>query len=64
MAKLQASGETSLTFDARSSDEDAAGSRMAFGALQRGWTLGTYRTKQPAKAKPTVAGFSVIGCDD
>ena len=34
------------------------------GALQRGWTLGTYRTKQPAKAKPTVAGLSVIGGDD
>lgn len=64
MAKLQASGETSLTFDARTSDADTAGSRMAFGALQRSWTLGTYRTKQPAKAKPTVTGLSVIGGDE
>ncbi|QLC26777.1 leucyl aminopeptidase [Parasphingopyxis algicola] len=63
MAKLLTSGETALAFDARTSGEKDAGSRMAFGALQRSWRLDSYRTKAPAKTKPTVEEIAVVAND-
>lgn len=64
MAKLLTSGETALTFDARSHSADSAGSRMAFGALQRSWRLDSYRTKAPAKTKPSVKEVTVVAPED
>lgn len=64
MAKLLTSGETALTFDARSHSADSAGSRMAFGALQRSWRLDSYRTKAPAKTKPSVKEIAVVAPED
>lgn len=64
MAKLAASGETTLTFDARNCDETDAGSRMAYGALQRSWRLDSYRTKAPAKTKRSVNQITVVAQDD
>ena len=63
MAKLRASGETTLTFDARTHSDSQASSRMAFGALQRSWRLDNYRTKAPAKTKTSVTAITVIGND-
>ncbi|MGJ8537857.1 MAG: M17 family peptidase N-terminal domain-containing protein, partial [Parasphingopyxis sp.] len=64
MGKLLTSGETALTFDARSHSADSAGSRMAFGALQRSWRLDSYRTKAPAKTKPSVKEMTVVAPED
>jgi leucyl aminopeptidase len=64
MAKLLTSGETMLTFDARSQGVDQAGSRMAFGALQRSWRLDSYRTKALPKTKPTVTDITVVASDE
>jgi len=63
MAKLRASGETTLTFDARTHSDSQGSSRMAFGALQRSWRLDNYRTKAPAKTKTSVTAITVIGND-
>lgn len=64
MAKLQTSGEKTITFDAGSVDLKQAGSNMAFGALQRGWRLDTYRTKLPKKSRPSVKEITVVAGDD
>lgn len=63
MAKLLTSGEKTLTFNASARDDDQAGSRMAFGALQRSWRLDSYHTKAPPKTKPSVTGITVIAPD-
>ncbi|MEM8696655.1 MAG: leucyl aminopeptidase [Pseudomonadota bacterium] len=64
MAKLLTSGETRIAFDARGSGEADAGSRMAFGALQRSWRLDSYRTKAPPKTKPSVTDVTVVAGDE
>lgn len=64
MAKLATSGDSGLCFDAREAGAGDAGSRMAFGALQRSWCLDSYRTKMPAKSKPTIAQLTVVTDED
>jgi leucyl aminopeptidase len=63
-AKLLTSGATTLVVDlseVRPSAESAA--RLAGGALLRSWRIDTYRTKLPAKQKPTLADVVVVGAD-
>lgn len=61
MAKLMTSGETALTYDARTLKTGETGSNMAFGALQRSWRLDSYRTKVPKKTKLSVQTITVVG---
>lgn len=63
-ARLLHSGERRIIFDASALDIDDAGSRMAFGALQRSWRLDSYRTKPKPKSQTTVEGFTVVAGDD
>ncbi len=62
-AKLLTSGETGIVFDASGLDIENAGSRMAFGALQRSWRLDTHRTKSKPKSKRTVEQLTVVAGD-
>lgn len=59
-AKLSTSGAThaAVEFPAGVSGEDAA--RLGLGALLRSWRIDTYRTRQPEKAKPTLATVTIV----
>ncbi|AHE54168.1 leucyl aminopeptidase [Sphingomonas sanxanigenens] len=62
VARLQTSGETRLVVALGGEDSDAeAAARVAFGAAQRDWRIDTYRTKLPAKQKPTLEELVVVG---
>ncbi|MEQ9662375.1 MAG: leucyl aminopeptidase [Parasphingopyxis sp.] len=63
-AKLLTSGEKTMIIDASSDSSTDTGSRMAYGALQRGWRLDRYRTRQKAKAKPTLRTITVVADED
>ena len=63
-AKLLNSGETRIVFDASALDVEDAGSRMAFGALQRSWRLDSYRTKPKPKSQMTIEGITVVASND
>ena len=60
VAKLIVSGAThvAVTLPAGTSGESAA--HLALGALLRSWRIDTYRTRQPEKAKPTLATVTII----
>lgn len=62
-AKLLTSGaaHAAVEFPGGASGEDAA--RLALGALLRGWRIDTYRTRQPEKAKPTLAKITIVSAD-
>ncbi|MBB5687361.1 leucyl aminopeptidase [Sphingobium boeckii] len=61
-ARLLVSGEKTLVVDlsaAVATGDEAA--RLAFGALLRGWRHDIYRTKLPAKSKPTLEEIVIVG---
>lgn len=62
-ARLLTSGATraAVEFVGGASGEGAA--RLALGALLRGWRIDTYRTRQPEKAKPTLATVTIVSAD-
>ena len=55
-ARLQTSGavEVAISFSQLDQLSEAAVARFAFGAQMRAWSMDHYRTRQPAKAKPTL----------
>jgi leucyl aminopeptidase len=64
-AKLLTSGETTLVVDlsgAGVSGEAAA--KLASGALLRSWRFDKYRTKLPAKSRPSLTEIVIVGADD
>jgi len=62
-ARLLTSGAThaAVEFVGGASGEGAA--RLALGALLRSWRIDTYRTRQPEKAKPTLATVTIVSAD-
>ena len=58
-AKLLTSGETKLVIDARGTDAESV-ARLASAAVLRGWRYDKYRTKLPAKQKPTLSDFVIV----
>lgn len=62
-AKLLISGDTAVAIDA-SKLTAAQTVRLLEGAVLRGWRYDVYRTKLPAKQKPTLASITVAGCAD
>ncbi len=62
-AKLLNSGAThaAVEFPGGASGEQAA--RLAYGVKLRSWRIDTYRTRQPEKAKPTLANLTVVSGD-
>jgi len=66
-ARLLTSGETRLVIDLAglsAGDTAAAAAHMALGALLRGWRHDIYRTKLPAKAKPSLAEIVIVGAGE
>lgn len=58
-ARLLTSGETKLFIDARGADADSV-ARLASAAVLRGWRYDKYRTKLPAKQKPTLDEIAIV----
>jgi leucyl aminopeptidase len=58
-ARLLCSGETKLVIDARGADADSV-ARLAAAAALRGWRYDKYRTKLPAKQKPTLDEIVIV----
>ena len=61
-AKLLVSGDTEVAVDA-SQLSAAQAVRFLEGAVLRGWRYDVYRTKLPAKQKPTLTAITLAGCD-
>ena len=65
--RLLTSGEKRIVVDITklaAGDAGAAAAHVAFGALLRAWRHDTYRTKLPAKAKPSLTELVIVGADD
>lgn len=62
VARLLTSGTESLVADLAGASADLA-ARFAAGAALRAWRIDTYRTKLPAKQKPTLGEVVVVGAD-
>ncbi len=65
-AKLLTSGATTLVIDLSeldAADKAQAAAHVAFGAVLRAWHY-DYRTKVPAKSKPSLAGIVIVGGGD
>ena len=60
VAKLQASGATSVFVDIAGATAEAA-ARFALGAALRDWRIDRYRTRLPANQKPTLARMAISG---
>lgn len=62
-ARLSTSGAAHavVEFFGGASGEKAAS--LALGALLRGWRIDSYRTRQPEKAKPTLAKITLVSAD-
>jgi leucyl aminopeptidase len=61
-AKLLCSGESRLVVDLSGTGIDGeAAARIAFGAAARSWRYDIYRTKLPAKSKPTLEEIVIVG---
>ncbi|WP_375196633.1 leucyl aminopeptidase [Sphingobium sp.] len=62
-ARLSTSGAThaAVEFFGGANGEKAAA--LALGALLRGWRIDSYRTRQPEKAKPTLAKITLVSAD-
>jgi leucyl aminopeptidase len=62
-ARLSTSGaaHAAVEFFGGASSEKAAS--LALGALLRGWRIDSYRTRQPEKAKPTLAKITLVSAD-
>jgi len=66
-ARLLISGETRLVIDLRGlalANPAEAAAHVAFGALLRSWRHDTYRTKLPAKSRPSLAEIVIVGGGD
>jgi len=63
-ARLLASGEAHVNVDVAGVLDGALAAHLAHGATLRAWRFDQYRTKQPEKQKPTLAGLSIIGGGD
>ncbi|WP_398288892.1 leucyl aminopeptidase [Sphingomonas nostoxanthinifaciens] len=62
-ARLLTSGTTALTVDLTSlpaADRPAFAAGLALGASLRSWRFDTYRTKLPAKQKPTLTSVEIV----
>ncbi len=63
ITRLLASGETALTIDVRAIDSAKRGdfaARLALAATLRSWRFDVYRTKLPAKQKPTLENVTIV----
>ena len=65
-ARLGSSGETVVKIDFTGLTDlalapEAAAARLAHGLVLRDWRFDMYRTKQPAKEKPTLAEVAIVG---
>ena len=62
-AKLLTSGETRVVIDLAGVPGDAAeaAAKLASGATLRSWRHDVYRTKLPAKSRPTLAEVVIVG---
>jgi leucyl aminopeptidase len=63
IAKLLASGETALTIDVRAIDPSKRAdfaAKLALAASLRSWRFDQYRTKLPAKQKPTLETVTIV----
>jgi len=63
-ARLLTSGETKLVIDVTTlglSDAASAAAHIAFAAVLRGWRHDVYRTKLPAKSKPSLTEIVIVG---
>jgi leucyl aminopeptidase len=66
-ARLLTSGETAATFDLAAlaiKPGAEAVARLAAGIVLRGWRHDVYRTKLPAKQKPTLATVTIAGAPE
>jgi leucyl aminopeptidase len=61
-ARLLTSGDTALTIDASGLPPSQV-LRLLEGAVLRGWRYDLYRTRLPAKQKPTLTQISVAGAE-
>ena len=64
VARLLASGVERVAIDladAGFADPAAAAAHLGFGATLRSWRYDTYRTKLPAKSRPTLAELVIVG---
>jgi leucyl aminopeptidase len=59
VARLLTSGETKLVIDARGADADSI-ARLASAVVLRGWRYDKYRTKLPAKQRPTLDEITIV----
>ena len=59
-ARLLTSGETRVVIDAAGLDGEAA-ARLASGAVLRSWRHDKYRTKLPAKSRPSLTDVVIAG---
>ena len=63
-ARLLTSGETKLVVDLQGlalADGAEAAAHLALGAVLRGWRHDIYRTRLPAKSKPSLAEVVIVG---
>ncbi|TVV72869.1 leucyl aminopeptidase [Sphingomonas solaris] len=65
-ARLLTSGETLLVIDvsALEGDKAVAAAHVAFGAVLRAWRHDVYRTRLPAKSRPTLAEIVIVGAGE
>jgi len=65
VARLLTSGETTLVVDLAQSGLDAeAAARLAFGAVLRAWRHDVYRTRLPAKARPSLETLVLLNAPE
>ncbi|PTD26339.1 leucyl aminopeptidase [Sphingomonas fennica] len=67
VARLLTSGETRLVIDLSPLGDAEAGkaaAQVAFGALLRGWRHDVYRTKLPAKSRPSLEEIVIVGAGE
>jgi leucyl aminopeptidase len=62
-ARLLTSGATHAAVECVGGASGEGAARLALGALLRSWRIDTYRTRQPEKAKPTLATVTIVSAD-
>ena len=63
VAKLLTSGATHAAVELVGGASAQGAARLALGAKLRSWRIDTYRTRQPEKAKPTLAQVTIVSAD-
>ena len=63
VAKLLTSGATHAAVECVGGVGAQGAARLALGAKLRSWRIDTYRTRQPEKAKPTLAQVTIVSAD-